>query len=148
MTSRVAQPLVSLVSRPRRLALMALVFRVVMPDVGSASPASGPPSTAVSVTVFDGTLGDGAQGSEVSTAELVAGLADPSTVVLDARAPEEYAVSHIPGAKNVPGKPGLPPSQYTADVTAVQRLGTSRWSGSRGQRSRRGCAPRSAARPR
>jgi rhodanese-related sulfurtransferase len=73
-------------------------------------------------TVLGGVLDDGHAAAEVSTAELIAALKDPATVVLDARAPEEYAVSHIPGALNVPGKPGLAPSLYTADVGAVQRL--------------------------
>jgi rhodanese-related sulfurtransferase len=69
--------------------------------------------------VFDGVSGDGAAGAEASTAELQAALKTASAIVLDARAFEEYAVSHIPGAKAVPGKPGLPPSLYTADINAV-----------------------------
>ena len=42
-------------------------------------------------------------------------------VVLDARPFAEYAVSHIPGARSVPGKPGLPAAQYTADATEIVR---------------------------
>jgi rhodanese-related sulfurtransferase len=40
-------------------------------------------------------------------------------VILDARPYEEYAVSHIPGAKAIPGKPGTTPALYVADVTYV-----------------------------
>ena len=69
--------------------------------------------------VFDGVLRDGAAGAEASTAELRNALKTGNAIVLDARAFEEYAVSHIPGAKAVPGKPGLPPSLYTADINAV-----------------------------
>src|SRR5262249_46027164 len=42
--------------------------------------------------------------------------------VLDARPPEEFAVSHIPGALNVPGKPGTTAALYVADASQVQRL--------------------------
>lgn len=69
--------------------------------------------------VFDGVLRDGAAGAEATTAELQAALKTGNAIVLDARAFEEYAVSHIPGANAVPGKPGLPPSLYTADINAV-----------------------------
>ena len=69
--------------------------------------------------VFDAILRDGAAGDEATTAELQSALKTGSAIVLDARAYEEYAVSHIPGAKAVPGKPGLTPALYTADVNAV-----------------------------
>ena len=42
-------------------------------------------------------------------------------LVLDARPYEEYAVSHIPGARTVPGKPGTTPALYVADVTDVAK---------------------------
>ena len=73
-------------------------------------------------SVLDATLGDGDPSPEISTSEFQAALRDPSAIVFDARPPEEYAVSHIPGARNVPGKPNLPPSAYTADITAVLKL--------------------------
>jgi rhodanese-related sulfurtransferase len=75
-----------------------------------------------SVDVMDGKLGDADPTPEISTAELRAALASGNTVVLDARPKEEYAVSHIPGARGVAGKPGLPPSLYTADVGDVVRM--------------------------
>ena len=69
--------------------------------------------------VFDAIIGDQASCPEVSTAELQAALNKASAVVLDARPFEEYAVSHIPGARTVPGKPGTTPALYVADVTSI-----------------------------
>ena len=77
---------------------------------------------APNVNVMDGTLGDSDPAREISTAELRAALATSSAVVLDARPKEEFAVSHIPGARSVSGKPGLAPSLYTADVNDVVRM--------------------------
>lgn len=81
-----------------------------------------PPPVVQQPSIFDGILGDQEQTAEMSTTELRKALEDPRVVVLDARAPEEFAVSHLPGALNVPGKPGLPPSRYTADIGAVLQL--------------------------
>jgi len=58
---------------------------------------------------------------EVSTEDLRRVLADGSAVVFDARPPKEYAISHIPGALNVSGKPGLPMSQYVPDAGEIER---------------------------
>jgi rhodanese-related sulfurtransferase len=69
--------------------------------------------------VFDAIIGDQASCPEVSTAELQAALNTASAVVLDARPFEEYAVSHIPGARTVPGKPGTTPALYVADVNSI-----------------------------
>jgi rhodanese-related sulfurtransferase len=69
--------------------------------------------------VFDGTARDADPSLEISTNELLEALKDPRVEDDDARAPAEYAVSHIPGARNVPGKPGLPASLYTADVSQI-----------------------------
>jgi rhodanese-related sulfurtransferase len=69
--------------------------------------------------VFDAIIGDQASCPEVTTAELQAALNNASAVVLDARPFDEYAVSHIPGARTVPGKPGTTPALYVADVTSV-----------------------------
>jgi rhodanese-related sulfurtransferase len=89
-----------------------------------ASPSSSPSLACPSATpsVLDGTLGEPDKTPEISTAELQTAIKDPDVLVFDARAPEEFAVSHVPGAHNVPGKPGLPPSLYTADVNAVLAL--------------------------
>lgn len=96
------------------------------PSVGPAGSSAGrqPPLRAADArerSVFDGVLHDGDDIPEISTAELREALADPAVVVLDARPFAEYAVSHIPGARSVPGKPGLPASQYTAEVAAIAR---------------------------
>src|SRR5262249_37199927 len=73
-------------------------------------------------SILDGTLGDDGAAPEIGTAELRAVLADPRAVVLDARAPEESAVSHIPGALNVAGKPGTTAALYVSDVNHVVKL--------------------------
>jgi rhodanese-related sulfurtransferase len=88
-------------------------------------PPSGTTGSAAMVgahpAVLDGTLQDQDPVPEISTAELQRVLNDRSAVVLDARPFAEYAVSHIPGAISVPGKPGLPPAQYTGDAAELTR---------------------------
>lgn len=49
-------------------------------------------------------------------------LADGSAALLDARPPDEFAMSHIPGALNVSQKPGTPMSLYVSDVAEVRRI--------------------------
>ena len=73
-------------------------------------------------SIFDGTLRDGDAIPEISTSALQQALNDPKVVVLDARPFEEFAKSHIPGARTVPGLPGLSASKYTADANEVKRL--------------------------
>ncbi|MEK7469060.1 MAG: rhodanese-like domain-containing protein [Planctomycetota bacterium] len=54
---------------------------------------------------------------QLATGELAAWLADPKRakpVLLDAREPAEWAVSHLSGAKNVP--PGMKPEEALAGV--------------------------------
>src|SRR5438445_2809370 len=53
-------------------------------------------------------------GTEISTAMLQQILAAGTIPVLDVRFPQEYAISHIPGAINIP-------PDSTADPTNVQR---------------------------
>lgn len=78
---------------------------------------------ATSQTVFDTTLGEvGQKTPEVSTAELQKLLKDGTAVVLDARPPREYAISHIPGALNVAPKAGVAKHLYVSDVAEVGRL--------------------------
>jgi len=72
--------------------------------------------------IVDATLGDEGAAPEIGTAELRAALVDPRAVVLDARAPDEFAVSHIPGALNVAGKPGTTQALYVSDVNHVVKL--------------------------
>lgn len=47
---------------------------------------------------------------------------DGAPVVLDARPPTEYAIGHIPGAKNAPGRAGLERSRYIPDTAEVVKL--------------------------
>src|SRR5215470_7196152 len=72
-------------------------------------------------SVFDGVLGSLADSPEVSTAELRAVLMDSHAIILDARPYEEYAISHIPGARAVPAKPGTTPALYVGDAAEVAK---------------------------
>jgi rhodanese-related sulfurtransferase len=102
-------------------AIALLVALVPSCSVADAEPAPARPP-ASSANVLDGTLGDRDPSPELSTAELQAALRDPAVVVLDARPMAEFAVSHIPGARSVPGKPNMAASAYTADVAAVIKM--------------------------
>jgi rhodanese-related sulfurtransferase len=108
----------------RGTALTAIAL--VMALLPGRSPADAEPSVtrppAGSANILDGTLGDRDPSPELTTAELQAALRDPAVVVLDARPLAEYAVSHIPGARSVPGKPNMAASAYTADVSAVVKM--------------------------
>jgi rhodanese-related sulfurtransferase len=74
-------------------------------------------------TIHEALLGEANQRtSEVSTQELRRILAERTATVLDARPFLEYAISHIPGARNVAAKPGLPMSMYVSDVAEIGRL--------------------------
>jgi rhodanese-related sulfurtransferase len=86
---------------------------------GHALAAEPTPTTPPSI--LDGMLRDNDPILEISTTELRAALSDRNALVLDARPFAEYAVSHIPGARSVPGKPGLPSAQYTADASEILR---------------------------
>jgi len=73
-------------------------------------------------SIFGATLAEPNQKTiEVSTEELRRILVDGATTVFDARPPKEYALSHIPGALNVAGKPGVPMSQYVPDAGEIAR---------------------------
>ena len=78
---------------------------------------------AVAQTVFDTTLGEADQKTaEVSTEELRRLIRGEDAVLLDARPPLEYAISHIPGALNVAPQPGRPAHLYISDVAEIGRL--------------------------
>jgi rhodanese-related sulfurtransferase len=85
--------------------------------IAAAAEVPAPPAA----SVFDGTLRDKDPVPEISTTDLQVALKDKNAVVLDARPFAEYAVSHIPGARSVPGKPGLSQAQYTADAGEIIR---------------------------
>ena len=73
--------------------------------------------------IFQATMGEsGQRTAEVSTEQLKRILADQSAVVLDTRPFREFAISHIPGARNVAAKPGVPMSAYVSDVAEIGRL--------------------------
>ena len=72
-------------------------------------------------SVFDGMLSNSGGSPEISTAELRAALADTSAIILDARPYEEYAVSHMPGARAVPAKAGTTPALYVGDAAEVAK---------------------------
>ncbi|HEY6065530.1 MAG TPA: rhodanese-like domain-containing protein [Thermoanaerobaculia bacterium] len=58
---------------------------------------------------------------EISTSDLEKILADRTAVVFDTRPFREFAVSHIPGARNLSAKPGAPMSLYVSDAAEVGR---------------------------
>ena len=106
----------------RHAAPLVAIAILLCCSANARNAAAEPSPAGARSSVFDATLGDGDPSPEISTAEFQAALRDPAVIVFDARPPEEYAVSHVPGARNAPGKPNLPPSAYTADVTAVLKL--------------------------
>lgn len=74
-------------------------------------------------SIFTATLAEPDQKTaEVSTAELREIIAGRSAVLLDARPPLEYAISHIPGALNVAPQPARPAHLYISDVEEIGRL--------------------------
>lgn len=89
----------------------------------SASLITAAASAEEPVSVFDATLAEAGQSTEeVSTRELREIIRTGAAVILDARPPLEFAVSHIPGALNVSPAPGRPAHQYISDVAEVGRL--------------------------
>jgi rhodanese-related sulfurtransferase len=63
----------------------------------------------------------GTRTPEISTRALREELAAKRALIFDARSPVEFATGHLPGALNVAGKPGLPPSQYTSDLAPIEK---------------------------
>ena len=105
-----------------RFAAFCVPLLVLNCATAPSKPAAVSACGSASASVFDGTLQEKEATPEVTTAELRAALADSRVVVLDARPAEEYAVSHIPGARSVPGKPGLSAALYTADANEARRM--------------------------
>ncbi len=94
---------------------MILVGAVVF-STGAQQPSVQGPTAP---SIYDGVLSNVGSSRELSTAELRQALAESGAIVLDARPYEEYAVSHIPGARSVRGKPGTTPALYVADASEV-----------------------------
>jgi rhodanese-related sulfurtransferase len=91
---------------------------MLMSAIAARAQVQQPPSAP---SVFDAVLSSVADSPEISTAEFRAALTNSSAIVLDARPYEEYAVSHIPGARAVPGKPGTTPALYVGDGAEVAK---------------------------
>ena len=63
-------------------------------------------------------LETGQPGTEITTARLQEILTAGSPPVLDVRFPQEYAISHIPGAINIPPSSNTDVSSEVADITS------------------------------
>ena len=86
------------------------------------SPTGPAPGREVRCTIRSAVLGDSATRiPEISTEELEHVLAGGTATVFDARPSAEFATSHIPGARNVAAKPGVPASLYVSDVAEIGR---------------------------
>jgi rhodanese-related sulfurtransferase len=97
----------------RRVLLVARILAIPI-----AAPAAEPNGG-----IFEATLAEAGEATrELSTVELQRIVEEKSALVFDARPAREFALGHIPGALNVRGKPGLPPSQYTSDVHDIERV--------------------------
>ena len=92
--------------------LTALAILVLTTSAGAAGP-----------SIYQATLEEtGQKTPELSTEDLKRVLAAGTAVVLDARPHQEYAMSHIPGARNVAPRAGVSMSMYVSDVAEVDRL--------------------------
>ena len=105
----------------RRLALLVVLMLMSAVVASTKVQSQLAPYGRDPPNVFDGILSNVAGSSEISTAQLRAALNDGSAIVLDARPYEEYAVSHIPGARAVPAKAGTTPALYVGDATEVAK---------------------------
>ncbi len=86
-------------------------------------PGTGPAASQAATPIRQAVLGEPeAQTPEISTDELSRVLGDGSATVFDARPRREYAISHIPGTRNVAPKPDVPASAYVSDVAEIGRL--------------------------
>lgn len=83
------------------------------------SQATGQPS----LSIYQATLMEAEPKTpEISTEEMQKILKEKSATVLDTRPFREFAVSHIPGAMNVSGKPGVAMSLYVSDLAEIGRI--------------------------
>lgn len=95
---------------------------VVVPRAGTAPLVIRQRLDLEPTSVFEATIDPDAKVPEVSTKELVDIIASGGSMVLDARPPMEYAISHIPSALNVAPQPGRPAHLYVSDVAEIERL--------------------------
>lgn len=104
-------------------ALAACIAGSLLTRVRIAAPIAAGQGSAPAAGIMRATLAEPNQKTaEVSTEELKQILAEDRAYVFDARPPLEYAVSHIPGARNVAQKPGTPASLYISDVAEIGRI--------------------------
>jgi rhodanese-related sulfurtransferase len=101
----------------RRAGIALIVATMLMSAIATSTKAHGRDAP----NVFDGVLSSSAGNSEISTAQLKAALTDSSAIVFDARPYDEYAVSHIPGARAVPAKAVATPALYVGDAAEVAK---------------------------
>ena len=109
----------------RRLILNSVLLAILISF--NAPPAASQSRTRVDsillpTTINDAVLVDGGNAPEISTEELRRILEDGSATLVDARPFAEYAVSHIPGAKNAAAKPGVSKAEYVSDIAAIGRM--------------------------
>lgn len=97
----------------RHASILALVVLVVVTGLSMAQV----PSTIQQAILNEPNQRTG----EVSTEELRQILAAGNVIIFDARPFREFALSHIPGARNVAAKTGTPMSEYVPDVTEIGR---------------------------
>lgn len=102
-------------------AYIAVIVAITLTGVLGTSIYGQPPAPNVSnpPSILDGIVKTTAVSPEISTVEFQKALTESNAIVLDARPYDEYAVSHIPGALTVLGKPGTTPALYVADVTDI-----------------------------
>jgi len=107
----------------RRGEVALLVGMILMSALPASTKVQSQPSAygRDAPSVFDGVLSNAAVSSEASTAQLKAALTDTNAIILDARPYDEYAVSHIPGARAVPAKAGTTPALYVGDAAEVAK---------------------------
>jgi rhodanese-related sulfurtransferase len=102
----------------RRTGILMVIATMVAAAAVSSEAQQPPPLRTRAPGVLDAVLGGG-NSPEISTADLQWALSERAAIVLDARPYDEYAVSHIPGARSVRAKSGTKPALYVADVTEV-----------------------------
>lgn len=102
-----------------RIGILLVVGMILVGAATASTEAQQPSVQGKAPSIYDGVLSAIGSSRELSTAELRQALAASSAIVLDARPYEEYAVSHIPGARTVRGRPGTTPALYVADASEV-----------------------------
>jgi len=99
----------------RTLHALLAAFLIAVAGAGSLSAQTG--------GIHAATLSERDSGTpNISTDELIRLMRADSVLVLDTRPHLEWSMSHIPGARNVAPKPGMPQSQHTSDVAEIGRL--------------------------